>query len=108
MKPRTSLVSIAGATVVLAGIGGTWVILNLETVTAKALELGAKLAVKHGVKLPPETVKLLAKLGGGAAGDAAGAAGKAAAATGKRAAAKPRQTGTGAARRVTKTAKAAG
>lgn len=92
---------------VLVAIGGTWVILNFETLAAKALELGIKLAVKRGVQLTPETVKLLLELSGGAAG-AAGAAGQPAASTGQRAAGKARQTGAGAGRRVTKAARSAG
>ncbi len=102
MKPKVIVASIAGAAMVLVGIGGTWVILNFETLTAKALELGIKLAAKRGVQLPPETVKLLLELSGGAAGATAGAAGQAAASTGQRAAGKARQTGTGAGRRLTK------
>ncbi len=105
MKPRILFVSIAGAAAVLVGIGGTWVILNFETLTAKALELGIKWAIKRGVQLTPETVKLLLELSGGAAGATAGAAGQAAASTGKRAAGKARQTGTGVGRRVTRTAR---
>lgn len=108
MKPRVFFGSIAGVIVVLVGIGGTWVILNFETLAAKALQLGVKLAVKRGVRLPPETVKLLLELGGGAAGATAGAAGQAAASTGQRAAGKARQTGTGAGRRVTKATRSAG
>jgi hypothetical protein len=128
MKPKVLVGSIAGVAVMLVGIGGTWVILNFETVAAKALELGIKLAARRGVQLTPETVKLLLELSGGAAGATAGAArqtaastgkaaastGKAAASTGKAAAStgqragKARQAGTGAGRRVTKAARAAG
>ena len=108
MKPKVLIGSIVGVTMVLVGIGGAWVILNFETVAAKALELGVKLAVKRGVQLPPETVKLLLELSGGAAGATAGAAGQAAASTGQRAAGKARQTGTGASRRVTGAVRPAG
>jgi len=104
VNPKVLFGSIAGVAVVLVGIGGTWVILNFETLAAKALELGIKLAVERGVQLTPETVKLLLELSGGAAG-AAGAAGQAAASTGQRAAGKARQTGTGTGRRVTKAAR---
>jgi len=104
VNPKVLFGSIAGVAVVLVGIGGTWVILNFETLAAKALELGIKLAVERGVQLTPETVKLLLELSGGAAG-AAGAAGRAAASTGQRAAGKARQTGTGTGRRVTKAAR---
>jgi hypothetical protein len=105
MKPKILFGSIAGVAVMLVGIGGTWVILNFDTVVAKALELGIKLAVQRGVQLSPETVKLLLELSGGAAGAATGAAGRAAASTGQRAG-KARQAGTGAGRRVTKAARA--
>ena len=107
MNPKVLFGSIAGVAVVLVGIGGIWVILNFETLAAKALELGIKLAVQHGVQLTPETVKLLLELSGGAAGAAAGAAGQAAASTGQRAG-KARQAGTGAGRRVTQAARSAG
>jgi hypothetical protein len=107
MNPKVFFGSIAGVAVVLVAIGGTWVILNFETVAAKALELGVKLAVQRGVQLTPETVKLLVELSGGAAGATAGAAGQAAASTGQRAG-KARQAGTGAGRRVTKAARSAG
>ena len=107
MNPKVLFGSIAGVAVVLVGIGGTWVILNFDTLVAKALELGIKLAVQRGVQLTPETVKLLLELSGGAAGAAAGAAGQAAASTGQRAG-KARQAGTGAGRRVTQTARSAG
>ena len=107
MNPKVRFGSIVGVAVMLVGIGGTWVILNFETLTAKALELGIKLAVKRGVQLPPETVKLLLELSGGAAGATAGAAGQAAASTGQQAAGKARQAGTGAGRRVTKVARPA-
>jgi hypothetical protein len=107
MNPKVLLGSIAGVTVVLVAVGGTWVIVNFETVAAKALELGVKLAVQRGVQLTPETVKLLLELSGGAAGATAGAAGQAAASTGQRAG-KARQAGTGAGRRVTKAARTAG
>src|SRR5690242_6523064 len=107
MNHKVFFGSIAGVAVMLVGIGGTWVILNLDTVVAKALELGIKLAVQRGVQLTPETVKLLLELSGGAAGAAAGAAGQAAASTGQRAG-KARQAGTGAGRRVTKVARSAG
>ena len=95
---------LASFTVPGVGIGGIWVVLNFETLAAKALELGIKLAVKRGLELTPETVKLLLELSGGAAGATAGAAGQAAASTGRRTAGKARQAGTGAGRRVTKTA----
>jgi hypothetical protein len=108
VNPKVFFGSIAGVAVVLVGIGGTWVILNFDTLTAKALELGVKLAVKRGVQLPPETVKLLLEVSGGAAGATAGAAGQAAASTGQQAAGKARQAGTGAGRRVTKAARAVG
>jgi hypothetical protein len=107
MNPKVFFGSIAGVAVVLVGIGGTWVILNFDTLVAKALELGIKLAVERGVQLTPETVKLLLELSGGAAGAAAGAAGQAAASTGQRAG-KARQAGTGAGRRVTKAARSVG
>jgi hypothetical protein len=107
MNPKIFFGSIAGVAVVLVGIGGTWVILNFDTLVAKALELGIKLAVQRGVQLTPETVKLLLELSGGAAGAAAGAAGQAAASTGQRAG-KARQAGTGAGRRVTKAARSVG
>jgi hypothetical protein len=107
MNPKVFFGSIAGVAVVLVGIGGTWVILNFDTLVAKALELGIKLAVQRGVQLTPETVKLLLELSGGAAGATAGAAGQAAASTGQRAG-KARQAGTGAGRRVTKVARSAG
>lgn len=107
MNPKVFFGSIAGVAVVLVGVGGIWVILNFETLTAKALELGIKLAVQRGVQLTPETVKLLLELSGGAAGATAGAAGQAAASTGQRAG-KARQAGTGAGRRVTKAARSAG
>ena len=102
MKPKVLFGSIAGAAVMLVGIGGTWVILNFGTLTAKALELGVKLAVKRGVQLTPETVTLLLELSGGAAGATAGAAGHAAASTSQRAAGKARQTRTGAGQRLTR------
>lgn len=108
MNPKVLFGSIAGVAVVLVGIGGIWVILNFETVAAKALELGIKLAVQRGVQLSPETVKLLLELSGGAAGATAGAAGQAAGATGRRAAGSARQAGSGASGRVTKTARSAG
>ena len=108
MNPKVFFGSIAGVAVVLVGIGGTWVILNFETLAAKALELGIKLAVKRGVQLTPETAKLMLELSGGAAGATTGAAGQAAASTGQRAAGKARQAGTGAGRRVTKAARSAG
>lgn len=107
MNPKVFFGSIAGVAVVLVGVGGIWVILNFETLAAKALELGIKLAVQRGVQLTPETVKLLLELSGGAAGATAGAAGQAAASTGQRAG-KARQAGTGAGRRVTKAARSAG
>lgn len=107
MNPKVFFGSIAGVAVVLVAVGGTWVILNFETVAAKALELGIKLAVQRGVQLTPETVKLLLELSGGAAGATAGAAGQAAASTGQRAG-KARQAGTGAGRRVTKAARSVG
>jgi hypothetical protein len=107
MNPKVFFGSIAGVAVVLVGIGGVWVILNFETLAAKALELGVKLAVQRGVQLTPETVKLLLELSGGAAGATAGAAGQAAASTGQRAG-KARQAGTGAGRRVTKAARSVG
>ena len=84
MNPKVLYGSIAGIAVFLVAIGGTWVILNSETLTAKAIELGVKLAVKRGVQLTPETVKLLLELSGGAAGATAGAAGQATASTGRR------------------------
>src|SRR5436190_19881968 len=96
VNPKVLFGSIAGVAVMLVGIGGTWVILNFEPLAAKALELGIKLAVKRGVQLTPETVKLLLELSGGAAGATAGAAGQATASTGRRAAGKARQAGTGA------------
>lgn len=83
MNPKILFGSIAGVAVVLVGVGGVWVILNFETVAARALELGIKLAVKRGVQLSPETVRLLLELGGGAAGATAGAAGQAAGAAGE-------------------------
>ena len=107
MNPKVLFGSIAGVAVVLVGIGGTWVILNFDTLVAKALELGIKLAVQRGVQLTPETVKLLLELSGGAAGATAGAAGQAAASAGQRAG-KARQAGTGAGRRVTQAARSAG
>ena len=107
MNPKVFFGSIAGVAVVLVGIGGVWVILNFETLAAKALELGVKLAVQRGVQLTPETVKLLLELSGGAVGATAGAAGQAAASTGQRAG-KARQAGTGAGRRVTKAAQPVG
>ena len=107
MNPKVFFGSIAGVAVVLVGIGGTWVVLNFDTVVAKALELGIKLAVERGVQLSPETVKLLLELSGGAAGATVGAAGQAAASTGQRAG-KARQAGTGAGRRVTKAARSVG
>jgi hypothetical protein len=107
MNPKVFFGSIAGVAVVLVGIGGVWVILNFETLAAKALELGIKLAVQRGVQLTPETVKLLLELSGGAAGATAGAAGQAAASTGQRAG-KARQAASGASRRVTKAARSAG
>ena len=107
MNPKVLFGSIAGVAVVLVGIGGIWVILNFETLAAKALELGIKLAVQRGVQLTPETVKLLLELSGGAVGATAGAAGQAAASTGQRAG-KARQAGTGAGRRVTKAARSVG
>jgi hypothetical protein len=108
MNPKVFFGSIAGVAVGLVGIGGIWVVLNFETLAAKALELGIKLAVQRGVQLTPETVKLLLELSGGAAGATAGAAGQAAASTGQRTAGKARQTGTGAGRRVTRAARSAG
>jgi hypothetical protein len=108
VNPKVFFGSIAGVAVVVVGIGGIWVVLNFEAVVAKALELGIKLAVKRGVQLPPETVKLLLELSGGVAGATAGAAGQAAVSTGQQAAGKARQTGTGAGRRVTKAARSAG
>jgi hypothetical protein len=107
MNPKVFYGSIAGVAVMLVGIGGTWVILNFDTLAAKALELGIKLAAQRGVQLTPETVKLLLELSGGVAGATAGAAGQAAASTGQRAG-KARQAGTGAGRRVTKAARTAG
>jgi hypothetical protein len=107
MNPKVFFGSIAGVAVVIVGIGGVWVILNFETLAAKALELGIKLAVQRGVQLTPETVKLLLELSGGAAGATAGAAGQAAASAGQRAG-KARQAGSGASRRVTKAARSAG
>jgi hypothetical protein len=108
VNPKVLYGSIAGIAVFLVAIGGTWVILNSETLTAKAIELGVKLAVKRGVQLTPETVKLLLELGGGAAGATAGAAGQAAGAAGRRAAGTARQAGTGAGGRVTKAARSSG
>jgi hypothetical protein len=108
VKPKVLFGSIAGVAVVLVGIGGTWVILNVETLAAKALELGIKFAAKRGIQLAPETVKLLLELSGGAAGATAGAAGQAAASTGRRAAGKARQAGTGGSGRVTKAARSGG
>jgi hypothetical protein len=107
MNPKVFYGSIAGVAVMLVAIGGTWVILNFDTLAAKALELGIKLAAQRGVQLTPETVKLLLELSGGAAGATAGAAGQAAASTGQRAG-KARQAGTGAGRRVTTAARSAG
>lgn len=107
MNPKVFFGSIAGVAVVLVGVGGTWVVLNFDTLVAKALELGIKLAVERGVQLTPETVKLLLELSGGAAGATAGAAGQAAASTAQRAG-KARQAGTGAGRRVTRTARSVG
>jgi hypothetical protein len=107
VNPKVLFGSIAGVAVVLVGIGGTWVILNFETVAAKALELGLKLAVERGVQLPPETVRLLLELAGGAAGATTGAAGQAAGAAGRRAAGNARQAGS-ASGRVTKAAGSAG
>lgn len=107
MNPKVFFGSIAGVAVVLVGIGGIWVILNFETLAAKALELGIKLVVQRGVQLTPETVKLLLELSGGAVGATAGAAGQAAASTGQRAG-KARQAGTAAGRRVTKAAQPVG
>jgi hypothetical protein len=100
VKPKVVFGSIAGVTLLLIGIGGTWVILNIETVAAKVLELGAKFAAKRGVDLDPATAKLLLELSGGAAGATAGAAGKAASSTGKRASGTARQTGSNAGRRA--------
>ena len=108
VNPKVLFGSIAGVAVVVVGMGGIWVVLNFETVVAKALELGIKLAVERGVQLPPETVKLLLELGGGAAGATAGAAGQAAGAAGRRAAGTARQAGTGAGGRVTKAARSSG
>jgi hypothetical protein len=108
VKPKVLFGSIAGVAVMLVGIGGIWVILNFETVAAKALELGIKLAVKRGVQLPPETVKLLLELSGGAAGATAGAVGQTAASTGRRATGNARRAGTGASGQVTKAARSAG
>lgn len=108
MKPKVLFGSIAGVAVMLVAIGGTWVILNFETVAAKALEAGIKMAAKRGVQLTPETVKLLLELTAGAAGATAGAAGQAAASSGRRAAGKARQAGTGTAGRVTKAAQSSG
>jgi hypothetical protein len=108
VNPKVFFGSIAGVAVVLVGIGGTWVVLNFETLAAKALELGSKLAAERGVQLTPETVKLLLELSGGAAGATAGAASQAAASTGQRATGKARQTRTGTGRRVTKAAGSAG
>jgi hypothetical protein len=117
--------SIAGVAVMLIGIGGTWVVLNVDTVAAKLLEAGVRFAAKRGVQLPPETVKLVLELSGSTAGAAAGAAGKtaaktgkqaagksqtagkASAKTGKQAAGKARPTGTGAVRRTPKPARSA-
>jgi hypothetical protein len=104
MNPKVFFGSIAGVAVVLVGIGGTWVVLNFDTLVAKALELGIKVAVQRGVQLTPGTVKLLLELSGGAAGATAGAAGQAAASTAQRAG-KARQAGTGAGRRVTRAAR---
>lgn len=108
MNPKVFFGSIAGVAVVIVAIGGTWVVLNFETLAAKALELGIKLAAERGVQLTPETVALLLELSGGAAGATAGAAGQAAASTGQRAAGKARRTGTGAGRRVPKPTRSAG
>ena len=108
VNPKVLFGSIAGVAVVLVGIGGIWVVLNFETVAAKALELGIKLAVKRGVQLSPETVRLLLELGGGAAGATAGAAGQAAGAAGRRAAGNARQAGSGASGQVSKAARSAG
>src|SRR5215469_4270065 len=93
-KPKVILGSTAGVAVLLIGIGGAWVILNFETVAAKALELSVKLAAKRGVQLAPETTKLLLELSGGMAGATAGKAGQATASTGKQATGKARQAGT--------------
>src|SRR5690242_382290 len=108
VNPKVLFGSIGGVAVVLVGIGGIWVVLNFETVVAKTLELGIKVAVERGVQLPPETVKLLLELAGGAAGATAGAAGQAAGAAGRRAAGTARQAGTGAGGRVTKAARSSG
>lgn len=122
MKPKVIFGTIAGVTMLLVGIGGVWLILNFETVAAKALQAVAKFAAKRGVELDPDTIKLLLELSGGAAGATAGAAGqtaaktgkaaartgKAPARTGKQAAGKTRQTGSGAGRRVAKAARSAG
>jgi hypothetical protein len=108
VNPKVFFGSIAGVAVVIVAIGGTWVVLNFETLAAKALELGIKLAAERGVQLTPETVALLLELSGGAAGATAGAAGQAAASTGQRAAGKARRTGTGAGRRVPKPTRSAG
>lgn len=104
MKPKVFFGSIAGVAVMLVGIGGTWVILNFDTVAAKLLEAGIKFAAQRGVQLNPETVKLVLELSGGTAGAAAGAAGKATAKTGQRTASKARQTGNSAAKRTGSTA----
>lgn len=116
MKPKVIFGSIAGVAVMLIGIGGTWVILNFDTVAAKLLEAGIKLAAKRGVQISPETVKLVLELSGGTAGATAAAAGKTAGKTGKQAAGKAsktgqktagkaRQAGSGTARRIPKPAK---
>ena len=104
MNPKVLYGSIAGVAVFLVAIGGTWVILNSETLTAKALELGVKLAVKRGVQLTPETVKLLLELSAGAAGATAGAAGQATASTGRRATKATQSAG----RQATKATQSAG
>jgi hypothetical protein len=108
VKPKVVFGSIAGATLLLIGIGGTWVILNIETVAAKVLELGVKFAAKRGVEIDPATAKTLLELSGGAAGASAGAAGRAAASSGQRASGKARQTGNSARRRVTKAERSSG
>jgi hypothetical protein len=108
VNPKVLFGSIGGVAVVLVGIGGIWVVLSFETVVAKALELGIKVAVERGVQLPPETVKLLLELAGGAAGATAGAAGQVAGAAGRRAAGTARQAGTGAGGRITKAARSSG
>ena len=102
VKPKVVFGSIAGVTLLLIGIGGTWVILNIETVAAKMLELGVKFAAKRGVEMDPATAKTLLELSGGAADATAGAAGKAASSSGKRASGTARQTGSSASRRVAK------